>query len=99
MLRLNGEPVGRQGAVMAKFEVFQNADGVSVFRFRLVSDDGAVVAVSGDHGSVDEVQAAITAVRESAATGLVVDRSATGHQEHCAVTPEETHGSEHSGKN
>lgn len=87
---------------MAKFEVFQDGDGMYAFRFRLVSDDGAVVAVSGNHGNVNEVQVAITAVRESAATGLVVDMtgsSATGHQKHCAVTPEKIHGSEHSGKN
>ena len=85
----------------AKFEVFQDGDGASAFRFRLVSDDGAVVAVSRDHGSVSEVQAAIMAVRESTATGLVVDMtgsSATGHQDHCAGTREKIKGPEHSGK-
>lgn len=48
-------------------------DGALPFRFRLRADDGAVVAVSGGLGSFSTVKAAIMAVREGAATGLVVD--------------------------
>ncbi|MBT2551566.1 YegP family protein [Arthrobacter sp. ISL-5] len=57
----------------ARFEVFHDPDEALPFRFRLRAEDGAVVAVSGRLGSICAVKAAITAVRESAATGLVVD--------------------------
>jgi uncharacterized protein YegP (UPF0339 family) len=57
----------------ARFEVFLDQDGPLPYRFRLRAGNGAVVAVSGGLGSICAVKAAITAVRESAATGLVVD--------------------------
>lgn len=55
------------------FEVFQDNDGALPFRFLLRAGDGAVVAVSQRLGSISAVKAAITDVRESAASGPVVD--------------------------
>ncbi|MDV8147161.1 MULTISPECIES: YegP family protein [Arthrobacter] len=45
------------------------------FYFRLKADDGTVVAVSPRFRTLKGVVAGINAVRESAATGLVVNRS------------------------
>jgi uncharacterized protein YegP (UPF0339 family) len=59
--------------VAGVFEVFQDNDGPLPFRFLLRAGDGAVVAVSQGLGSLNAVKAAITAVRESAASGPVVD--------------------------
>lgn len=45
------------------------------FYFRLRADDGTVVAVSPRFKTLKGVVAGINAVRESAATGLVVNRA------------------------
>lgn len=45
------------------------------FYFRLKADDGTVVAVSPRFKTLKGVVAGIDAVRESAATGLVVNRA------------------------
>jgi uncharacterized protein len=45
------------------------------FFFRLTADDGTVVAVSPRFKTLKGVAAGINAVRENAATGLVVNRS------------------------
>ena len=49
--------------------------GPSTFRFRLTADDGTLVAVSPRFKTLKGVVAGINAVRENAATGLVVNRS------------------------
>ncbi|MBT1001745.1 DUF1508 domain-containing protein [Paenarthrobacter sp. DKR-5] len=54
-----------------KFEIFTDRD--SQFRFRLTSDDGNVLAVSGGYDQKAQAVAAITAVRENAAMGHIVD--------------------------
>jgi uncharacterized protein YegP (UPF0339 family) len=43
------------------------------YRFRLKASDGTLVAVSPRFSTIKAVVAGITAVRESAATGFVVD--------------------------
>lgn len=52
--------------------------GEGAFRFRLKADDGTVVAVSPRFPDIKSVVAGITAVRESAATGFIVDRRSLG---------------------
>lgn len=51
--------------------------GNESYFFKLTAADGTVVAVSPLYNSVKGAAAGITAVRENAATGLVVDRSGT----------------------
>jgi uncharacterized protein YegP (UPF0339 family) len=61
-----------------RFEILKdNADG---YRFRLTAADGTVVAESPTFKHLDGVVAGINAVRENAATGLIVDRSATARK-------------------
>jgi uncharacterized protein len=48
--------------------------GQGSFRFRLTAEDGTVVAVSPSFPNIKAVVAGITAVRENAATGFIVDR-------------------------
>jgi uncharacterized protein YegP (UPF0339 family) len=62
-----------EGASMAGTFVIETA-GAGQYRFRLTADDGTVVAVSPSFSNIKAVTAGITAVRESAATGFVVDR-------------------------
>jgi uncharacterized protein YegP (UPF0339 family) len=62
-----------EGASMAGTFVIETA-GAGEYRFRLTADDGTVVAVSPSFSNIKAVTAGITAVRESAATGFVVDR-------------------------
>ncbi|XAS66882.1 YegP family protein [Micrococcaceae bacterium Sec5.7] len=57
------------------FEVL--SDGTGSFRFHLKADDGTTVAVSPRFPNIKAVVAGITAVRENAATGLVVDHRST----------------------
>ena len=57
------------------FEIVSAGQGT--FRFRLTADDGTVVAVSPSFPNIKAVTAGITAVRENAATGFVVDRRAS----------------------
>lgn len=58
------------------FEISMAGEGA--FRFRLKADDGTVVAVSPRFPDIKSVVAGITAVRESAATGFIVDRRSLG---------------------
>lgn len=55
------------------FEIAQAGD--KAYFFRLTAPDGTVVAVSPLFSTIKGAAAGITAVRENAATGLVVDRS------------------------
>ncbi|MBO1267609.1 YegP family protein [Arthrobacter cavernae] len=56
-----------------KFEILKDSD--DLYRFRLTAADGTVVAVSPTFKHLQGVVAGINAVRENAATGLIVDRS------------------------
>jgi uncharacterized protein YegP (UPF0339 family) len=56
-----------------KFEVFRDNDGPLPFRFLLRGSDGSVIAVSPQLASITAVKAGIVAVRESAASGSIVD--------------------------
>ena len=68
-----------------KFEAFVDAD--SLFRFRLLAPDGAVVAVSGPYQDKQALAAGIAAVRECAGTGLVTDLCPTGTAGRPAAVP------------
>ncbi|MBT2566817.1 DUF1508 domain-containing protein [Arthrobacter sp. ISL-85] len=68
-----------------KFEAFIDAD--SFFRFRLLSPDGAVIAVSGPFEDKAAVVAGIAAVRECAGTGLVTDLCPAGTVSRTAAVP------------
>jgi len=61
--------------VAGTFEIA--AAGNESYYFKLTAPDGTVVAVSPLYNSLQGAAAGITAVRENAATGLVVDTSAT----------------------
>ncbi|XAS66832.1 DUF1508 domain-containing protein [Micrococcaceae bacterium Sec5.7] len=54
-----------------KFEIHR--DGSESFRFRLTDGDGNIVAVSPHFKHISGVVAGINAMRENAATGIVVD--------------------------
>jgi len=63
-----------RGKIMAgRFEILKEND--RAYRFRLTAADGTVVAESPTFPHLDGVVAGIKAVRENAATGLIVDRS------------------------
>jgi hypothetical protein len=64
--------------VAGKFEVHQ--DDEKFYKFRLKDGDGNIVAVSPRFGSLSGVVAGIDAMRENAATGLVVDLRKPHHQ-------------------
>jgi uncharacterized protein YegP (UPF0339 family) len=49
--------------------------GEKAYFFKLTAPDGTVVAVSPLFNTIKAAAAGITAVRENAATGLVVDKS------------------------
>lgn len=55
------------------FEIIKS--GNESLHFRLTAADGSVVAVSPPFSSLKAVIAGITAVRENAATGVIVDSS------------------------
>ena len=55
------------------FEILDR--GAGSIRFRLTAEDGTVVAVSPSFPNIKAVVAGITAVRENAATGFIVDRA------------------------
>ena len=57
------------------FEIAQAGD--KAYFFRLTAADGTVVAVSPLFSSIKSAAAGINAVRENAATGLIVDGSST----------------------
>ncbi|MGO4246665.1 DUF1508 domain-containing protein [Micrococcaceae bacterium Sec5.1] len=56
-----------------RFEILKDTDGS--YRFRLTAADGTVVAESPTFKHLKGVVDGINAVRENAATGLIVDRS------------------------
>jgi len=59
--------------------IFEIAEaGEEAYFFRLTAADGTVVAVSPLFNTIKGAAAGINAVRENAATGLIVDRSRTG---------------------
>lgn len=60
------------------FEIAQAGD--KAYFFRLTAADGTVVAVSPLFSSIKSAAAGINAVRENAATGLIVDRSGTNRR-------------------
>jgi uncharacterized protein YegP (UPF0339 family) len=79
-LRVGGargnEARNRGGSKVAGvFEIAATED--ESYFFKLTAPDGTVLAVSPPFNSVRGAAAGITAVRENAATGLVVDRSQT----------------------
>ncbi|MCB5274611.1 hypothetical protein BJG92_02148 [Arthrobacter sp. SO5] len=56
--------------------IFEIAEaGEKAYFFKLTAPDGTVVAVSPLFNSIQGAAAGITAVRENAATGLIVDKS------------------------
>ena len=56
--------------------IFEIAEaGEKAYFFKLTAPDGTVVAVSPLFNTIKAAAAGITAVRENAATGLVVDKS------------------------
>ncbi len=56
--------------------IFEIAEaGEKAYFFKLTAPDGTVVAVSPLFNTIKGAAAGITAVRENAATGLVVDKS------------------------
>ncbi|MEJ1112686.1 DUF1508 domain-containing protein [Paenarthrobacter sp. CCNWLY172] len=61
-----------------RFEILMEND--ETYRFRLTAADGTVVAESPTFRHLEDVIAGINAVRENAATGLVVDRSTAGRR-------------------
>ncbi|MGO4145422.1 YegP family protein [Paenarthrobacter sp. YAF11_1] len=61
-----------------RFEILKDND--ETYRFRLTAADGTVVAESPTFRHLEGVIAGIKAVRENAATGLVVDRSAAARR-------------------
>jgi len=64
---------------MSVFELYR--DGHAKFRFRILDDDGAIVAVSEEHEDKASAVAAIGAVRDCAMASRVVDL--------CAAQPED----------
>jgi uncharacterized protein len=64
--------------VAGRFEVHQ--DDEKFYKFRLKDGDGNIVAVSPRFKSLSGVVAGINAMRENAATGLVVDLRKPQHQ-------------------
>jgi uncharacterized protein YegP (UPF0339 family) len=62
--------------VAGTFEILQAGEGT--FLFRLTADDGTVLAVSPRFTTIRGVVDGITAVRENAAMGFVVDYSSRG---------------------
>jgi uncharacterized protein YegP (UPF0339 family) len=58
--------------VSGTFELFNN--GYASFGFRLKTPDGSILAVSDHFGDKASAVAAIRAVREHAATGLIADK-------------------------
>ncbi|MBB6404862.1 DUF1508 domain-containing protein [Arthrobacter sp. AZCC_0090] len=61
-----------------RFEILK--DGEDGYRFRLTAADGTLVAESPQFKHLKAVVAGINAVRENAATGIVVDYSKTARR-------------------
>ncbi len=68
-------PIGESTGYMAGvFEISEA--GNEFYFFTLKAADGAVVAMSPVFDTIQDAAAGITAVRENAAAGLIVDKSA-----------------------
>jgi uncharacterized protein len=65
--------LGRQHILAGTFEIAEA--GENSYFFKLTAPDGTVVAVSPLFNTIKAAAAGINAVRENAATGLVVDKS------------------------
>jgi uncharacterized protein YegP (UPF0339 family) len=66
----------REASILAGiFEIAEAGD--QAYFFRLTAADGTIVAVSPLFSTIKGAAEGITAVRENAATGLVVDHSGT----------------------
>jgi uncharacterized protein len=59
--------------VAGTFEILKDNSGA--YRFRLTAPDGTLVAESPQFKHLSAVIAGINAVRENAATGIIVDQS------------------------
>ncbi|MHA7199040.1 YegP family protein [Arthrobacter alkaliphilus] len=66
---------GGTATMAGRFEILK--DGEDGYRFRLTAADGTPVAESPRFKDLKAVVAGINAVRENAATGIVVDQSKT----------------------
>lgn len=60
-----------------RFEILRGNDGA--YRFRLTAADGTLVAESPQFKHLSAAVAGIDAVRENAATGIIVDRTKSYH--------------------
>lgn len=67
---------------MGVFELYRDVD--SKFRFRILDDNGAIVAVSAEHEDKAAAIAAINTTRDCAATSRVIDLCGA-QPEHLAV--------------
>jgi len=67
---------------MSVFELYR--DGHAKFRFRILDDDGAIIAVSEEHEDKASAIAAIRTARDCAATSRVIDLCGA-HPEDVAV--------------
>ena len=67
--------------------VFEITEAGEEYFFRLTAADGTVVAVSPMFNTIKGAAAGIDAVRENAATGLIVDRSRGGSRPANSSTP------------
>jgi uncharacterized protein YegP (UPF0339 family) len=61
---------------MGAFELYQDSD--AKFRFRILDDDGGLVAESVPHASKSDAVDAIDTTRSCAASSLIKDRTADG---------------------
>ncbi|MFF2296688.1 YegP family protein [Arthrobacter bambusae] len=68
-----GSIQGGTATMAGRFEILR--DGEDGYRFRLTASDGTLVAESPRFKHLKAVVAGINAVRENAATGIVVDHS------------------------
>jgi hypothetical protein len=67
--------------------IFEITDAGEEYFFKLTAADGTVVAVSPLFNTIKGAAAGIDAVRENAATGLIVDRSRNGARPSTTTTP------------
>jgi uncharacterized protein YegP (UPF0339 family) len=67
------------------FEIAEAGD--QAYFFRLTAADGTIVAVSPLFNTIKGAAEGITAVRENAATGLVVDHSGTAQKPPTPTAP------------
>jgi uncharacterized protein YegP (UPF0339 family) len=73
---LYSQRVREERSDMGAFELYQDSD--AQFRFRILDDDGRLVAESVPHASKSDAVDAINTTRNCAASSLVKDRTAGG---------------------